>query len=85
MSDWDDQADVFKDIYRQRGRVDVVCVNAGVSGEEDLIERDEDEEPVCPGMRSLDVNLLGSLYSKFHIPLTNDVILKKKTKTENSC
>lgn len=63
VSSWQSQADSFKAVYREFGRVDVVCANAGISegGASAMasIQRDEPEEP---NLKILDVNLTGVIY-----------------------
>ncbi|KAH7134461.1 15-hydroxyprostaglandin dehydrogenase [Dactylonectria estremocensis] len=62
ISSWDEQAAVFKEIYSEFGSVDVVCANAGVSEIGKFLEV-ENGEPRRPGLKTLDINLIGTLYS----------------------
>jgi len=54
---------VFKEIYEESGRVDLVFANAGVSEVGKFLENDGEGEPKKPGLKTLDVNLTGTLYS----------------------
>jgi NADP-dependent 3-hydroxy acid dehydrogenase YdfG len=53
---------VFKEIYEESGRVDLVFANAGVSEIGKFLENDGEGEPKKPGFKTLDVNLTGTLY-----------------------
>ncbi len=49
--------------------MDVVCVSAELgagTGFEELVGRMEEEEPEMPGLKGLEVGLIGSLYSEFY-------------------
>lgn len=56
---------MFKEIYEESGRVDLVFANAGVSEVGKFLENDGDGEPQKPGLKTLDVNLTGTLYCEF--------------------
>ena len=62
ISNWDELAAVFEQIYREQGRIDVVLANAGISKEPRLIM--DEETPSKPALHTLDVNLVGTVYSK---------------------
>ncbi|KAI5921979.1 15-hydroxyprostaglandin dehydrogenase [Camillea tinctor] len=64
VSSWQDLADVFKEIHRDAGRVDIVMANAGISeqGVSSLAPVDE-TEPSQPRLKTLDVNLTGVIYT----------------------
>ncbi|XXH01831.1 hypothetical protein Hte_008193 [Hypoxylon texense] len=64
VTSWDDQAKAFREVYQQHGRIDVVMANAGISeqGASSLALVDE-EEPSQPRLRTLDVNLTGTIYT----------------------
>jgi NAD(P)-dependent dehydrogenase (short-subunit alcohol dehydrogenase family) len=64
ISNWDEQAAVFKEVYEEVGSVDVVFANAGVSEKGRFLEK-EDGEPKKPELRTLDVNLSGTLFCEF--------------------
>ncbi|PSR99263.1 hypothetical protein BD289DRAFT_479638 [Coniella lustricola] len=69
VSSWQSQADAFKAVYAEFGRIDVVCANAGIGegsqGKSALamVEEGDGEEPQEPGLRILNVNLDGVVYS----------------------
>ena len=57
---------MFAEVYKQFGSVDVVCANAGVSEIGKFLEKeDEGEGPRKPGLKTLDINLTGTLYCEF--------------------
>ncbi|KAH7020500.1 15-hydroxyprostaglandin dehydrogenase [Ilyonectria destructans] len=64
VSSWEEQAAIFKDVYDQQGRIDVVMANAGISeqGTTSLAALGE-ETPSKPRLQTLDVNLTGVIYS----------------------
>lgn len=66
VSSWEDQAAAFEQIYREHGRIDIVMANAGISeqGQSSIVKVEEDA-PVKPDTRSIDVNFLGALYCMF--------------------
>ncbi|EXJ73484.1 uncharacterized protein A1O5_03245 [Cladophialophora psammophila CBS 110553] len=61
VSNWDELARTFGQIYKDHGRIDVVMANAGISREEKLIM--DEESPSKPGLRTLNVNLIGTIYT----------------------
>ena len=66
ISNWDELAGAFEQIYRDQGRIDVVLANAGISKEVKL--NIDEETPSKPSLPSLDVNLVGTIYSALSIP-----------------
>ncbi|KAI0179876.1 NAD(P)-binding protein [Hypoxylon sp. FL1284] len=64
VTSWDSQAQAFREVYQQHGKIDVVMANAGISeqGTSSFALVDE-EEPSQPRLRTLDVNLTGTIYS----------------------
>lgn len=68
ISSWDSQAAVFKEVYQDAGKIDIVMANAGISeqGASSLAAWDEGE-PSQPRLRTLDVNLTGTIYCKLLI------------------
>ncbi|KAI2616856.1 NAD(P)-binding protein [Hypoxylon sp. NC1633] len=64
IASWQDQADAFREVYEQHGAIDVVMANAGISeqGASSLTLVDEDE-PSQPRLRTIDVNLTGTIYT----------------------
>lgn len=61
VSSWQNQAQNFKEVRNEFGRIDVVCANAGISGSNSMGSIDKDE-PVEPNLKILDVNLSGVVY-----------------------
>lgn len=61
--DWQEQSRAFKEVHEKFGRIDIVCSNAGITEIGDFMARDEGE-PTQPSMRTVDINLIGNLYSK---------------------
>lgn len=67
IASWDEQAAVFEQVYREHGnRVDVVMANAGINegGPVTVVDLDE-EKPSRPELKTLDINLSGTIYSKY--------------------
>lgn len=64
ISDWEEQKHVFEEIYEETGSVDIVIANAGIV-EKGVFLEVEHAEPQKPDLRTLDVNLTGTLYSEF--------------------
>jgi hypothetical protein len=54
---------VFEEVYKEVGSIDYVFANAGVSEIGTFLEKN-DGEPTKPNLRTLEINLLGSLYCK---------------------
>ncbi|KAK4203192.1 hypothetical protein QBC40DRAFT_318623 [Triangularia verruculosa] len=68
VSSWEEQAQVFKDLYDNEfeGKIDIVVANAGVSerGYTTLVEQETGGEgPSKPDLSVLDINLSGVIYS----------------------
>lgn len=62
ISNWDEQKSVFEQIHEQFGSIDIVFANAGVSEVGNFFVNEE--EPTKPNLKTLDIDLLGTLYSK---------------------
>ena len=62
ISNWDDLAASFEQIHQEQGRIDIVMANAGISKEASLIA--DEEKPSKPVLKTLDVNLIGTIYSE---------------------
>ena len=71
ISDWDSHAAAFKRIYQERGSIDIVVANAGITEQGRLVVTHE-EEPQKPNLRTVDVNLKGTIYSKRFETMQND-------------
>lgn len=66
VSSWQNQADSFKEVYAEFGRIDVVCANAGISERGgSAMAMIEDDEPREPNLKIMDVNLTGVIYCEF--------------------
>lgn len=63
ISNWEEQAAAFKHAYQAMGSIDIVFANAGVVEIGKFLET-SDDEPAKPNLRCLDINLVGTLYSK---------------------
>ncbi|KAI1773237.1 NAD(P)-binding protein [Hypoxylon cercidicola] len=64
VTSWSDQATAFKEVYQQHGKIDVVMANAGISEQgASSLALVEEEEPSQPRLRTLDVNLTGTIYT----------------------
>ncbi|CAN8104404.1 unnamed protein product [Discula destructiva] len=64
VSSWQNQAQSFKEVYRELGRIDLVCANAGISEQgESALGIVEEDEPAEPNLKIMDVNLCGVIYS----------------------
>ncbi|KAG0646832.1 15-hydroxyprostaglandin dehydrogenase [Hyphodiscus hymeniophilus] len=61
ISNWDEQAAVFAEIYKETGRIDYVFANAGVSEIGNFLESST-RDPVKPTLKTVDINLVGTLY-----------------------
>jgi hypothetical protein len=51
-------------VYKETGAIDVVFANAGVSEVGTFLAKEE-EEPTRPNLKTLDINLLGTLYCEY--------------------
>ncbi|KAJ4414930.1 hypothetical protein N0V82_007643 [Gnomoniopsis sp. IMI 355080] len=64
VSSWQSQAQNFKEVHGEFGRIDVVCANAGISEKgTSALASIETDEPVEPNLKTMDVNLSGVIYS----------------------
>lgn len=66
IASWDSVAGAFREVYREKGRIDTVMANAGISREESLIPSTiptAGTEPTKPELRTMDVNFTGTLYT----------------------
>lgn len=75
VSSWESQATAFEKVYARQGRVDIVFANAGISREGNILPEKGDGGPVKPNLKTLDVNLVGVIYSEQNLPreLQNDL------------
>ncbi|ROW06992.1 hypothetical protein VMCG_04065 [Cytospora schulzeri] len=64
VSSWKNQAEAFKEVYAEFGKIDIVVANAGISEQgAGAMASIEDDEPREPNLKILDVNLSGVIYS----------------------
>jgi len=61
ISNWDEQKVVFEEVYKEFGSIDIVFANAGVSEIGAFLDKNEGE-PSKPKLRTLEINLIGTLY-----------------------
>ncbi|ROW17137.1 hypothetical protein VPNG_01351 [Cytospora leucostoma] len=68
VSSWKNQAETFKEVYTQYGRIDIVVANAGISEQgRSALASIEDDEPQEPNLKVLDVDLSGVIYSSSYV------------------
>lgn len=71
---------MFEKVYRERGGVDVVFANAGITEQDQFIRsavgggkhgegEGEGNGPVKPNLKTVDVNFLGAVYCKFSMSI----------------
>ncbi|KAK5309314.1 hypothetical protein LTR93_012237 [Exophiala xenobiotica] len=65
VTDWNEQSEVFREIYQETGHIDIVVANAGI-GEVDMFSVFKEVTPSKPGLKTMRVNLDGSLYCEFY-------------------
>ncbi|KAJ5657539.1 short chain dehydrogenase/reductase [Penicillium longicatenatum] len=64
VSSWESQAAVFEKVFAQQGRIDFVFANAGITEKGSLLPQNEAENgPLKPDLATLNVNLVGVIYS----------------------
>ncbi|OJJ38269.1 hypothetical protein ASPWEDRAFT_57053 [Aspergillus wentii DTO 134E9] len=66
VASWESQAEAFESVFAEQGRVDVVFANAGITEKGRLLPTAEERvggKPSKPDLKTLDVNLVGVLYS----------------------
>jgi len=63
ISNWDEQKVVFEEVYKEFGSIDIVFANAGVSEIGTFLGKSEGA-PSKPNLRTLEINLIGTLYCK---------------------
>lgn len=65
VSSWANQAQAFKDVFNEFGRIDIVMANAGISEQGgSAMASIEQDEPKEPNLKIMDVDLSGVIYSK---------------------
>lgn len=63
ISSWDEQKTVFEEVYKEVGSIDVVFANAGATEIGSFLEKKD--QPTKPNLRTLEINVLGTLYCEF--------------------
>ena len=66
ISSWDEQKAIFEEVYKETGSIDYVFANAGVSEIGNFLGKDIGE-PMKPTLKTVDINLVGTLYSEFDL------------------
>lgn len=70
VSSWRNQADVFKEVFTEFGKIEIVVANAGVSERgAGSMASVEDDEPEEPNLKVLGINLSGVVYCELIISL----------------
>lgn len=65
VSSWKNQAEAFKDVHKEFGRIDIVMANAGISEQGgSAMASIEEDEPKEPNLKIMDVDLSGVIYSE---------------------
>lgn len=68
VSSWANQAQAFKDVFHEFGRIDIVMANAGISEQGgSALASIEEDEPKEPNLKIMDVDLSGVIYSESSI------------------
>lgn len=62
VSEWDQQAALFKRTWEWSGRIDLFAANAGIDDRESVFQRFDDEEPKKPNLKTLEVDLVAVFY-----------------------
>ncbi|GFF54040.1 bacilysin biosynthesis oxidoreductase BacC [Aspergillus lentulus] len=63
VSSWESQAAAFEKVVAKQGHIDIVFANAGITQKGDLLADIHDVKPSKPELRTLDVNLVGVIYT----------------------
>ncbi|KAJ5249106.1 hypothetical protein N7468_000557 [Penicillium chermesinum] len=83
VSSWESQAAAFENVYKNQDRIDIVFANAGITEKGSILiheEGSQDQGPTKPNLATLNVNLIGTLYS---VRLATYYMLKKSTHEEH--
>lgn len=68
VSSWKNQAEAFKEVYAESGKIDIVVANAGISEQGgSSLASIEDDEPQEPKLNVVHVNLSGVIYCEFEL------------------
>ncbi|PKX96034.1 putative short chain dehydrogenase/reductase, partial [Aspergillus novofumigatus IBT 16806] len=63
VSSWESQAAAFENVLAAQGHIDIVFANAGITQKGNLLANIHDAKPSKPELRTLDVNLVGVIYT----------------------
>jgi NAD(P)-dependent dehydrogenase (short-subunit alcohol dehydrogenase family) len=63
VSSWESQAAAFEKVVAEQGHIDTVFANAGITQKGDLLANIHEAKPSKPELTTLDVNLVGVIYS----------------------
>ncbi|GFF24382.1 3-oxoacyl-[acyl-carrier-protein] reductase FabG [Aspergillus udagawae] len=63
VSSWESQAAAFEKVVAEQGHIDIVFANAGITQKGDLLANIHEAKPSKPELTTLDVNLVGVIYS----------------------
>ncbi|GFF45381.1 3-oxoacyl-[acyl-carrier-protein] reductase FabG [Aspergillus udagawae] len=63
VSSWESQAATFEKVVAEQGHIDTVFANAGITQKGDLLANIHEAKPSKPELRTLDVNLVGVIYT----------------------
>lgn len=64
VSSWENQAQAFKDVFNEFGRIDIVMANAGISEQGgSAMASIEEDDPKEPNLKIMDVDLSGVIYT----------------------
>lgn len=76
VSSWKSQAEAFKEVYTEFGKIDIVVANAGISEQGgSSLAIIEDDEPREPSLKVLDVDLSGVIYCEPNSPLGHNLVI----------
>lgn len=70
VSSWHNQAQAFKEVYTEFGKIDFVLANAGIGeqSQSGVIASFTDEEPQEPNTKVIDVDLVGVIFCESGSP-----------------
>lgn len=84
VSSWGSQVSAFENIFVKHGKIDIVFANAGITEKGSLLTNIHAEKPSKPNLVTLDVDLVGAIYSTFPFSLRKPLDLIKLYSCEPS-